>query len=373
MRLPNFIEANLEPILQAWERFARDIDVPRQDLAASALRNHAEQILKAAARDMRTPQTEGQQIRKSQGLAPQSDHETAAQTHAVLRLIDGFTMDQMVSEYRALRSSVLRLWLAQEAISSPSQIEDMVRFNEAIDQALVESISAYGQAVETTRKLVLGVLGHDLRAPLTAMLMGADLLRKSQTLSDREKDIAAQVGVSARRANRMVNDLVDLARCNLGTGIPVVKSPTELNLICRTTIKELSAGEPNATIIFNDTDPVVGSFDPERMAQVFTNLIGNAVRHGDLQQPIQVGLKGSHDTMTFEVRNAGEPIPLAAMPSLFDPGRRYSGYTETGSKASQGLGLGLFIAADIVASHGGKIGVSSSKESGTCFSVTIPL
>lgn len=272
MRLPDFIEANLEPILQAWERFARGIDVPRQDLAATALRNHAEQILKAAALDMRTPQTVRQQITKSQGLAPQSDQETAAQTHAVLRLIDGFSMDQMVSEFRALRSSVLRLWLAEEAISSPSQIEDMVRFNEAIDQALVESINAYGQAV----------LGHDLRAPLTATLMGADLLRKSQTLSDREKDIAAQVGISARRANRMVNDLVDLARFNLGTGIPVVKSPTELNLICRTTIQELSAGEPNATIIFKDTDQVVGGFDPERMAQVFTNLIGNAVRHGDL-------------------------------------------------------------------------------------------
>ncbi|AXA27590.1 sensor histidine kinase [Pseudomonas fulva] len=109
------------------------------------------------------------------------------------------------------------------------------------------------------------------------------------------------------------------------------------------------------------------------MAQVFTNLIGNAVRHGDLQQPIQVALKGSHNTMTFGVRNAGEPISPAAMPSLFDPDRRYSGYTETGSKASQGLGLGLFIAAEIVASHGGKIDVSSSKESGTCFSVTIPL
>ncbi|WP_339100400.1 HAMP domain-containing sensor histidine kinase [Pseudomonas atacamensis] len=372
MRLPDFIEANLETILHAWESFARDVDTA-QELSITGLRNHAEQILKAVAVDMRLPQTESQEIRKSKGLAPASIEETAAQAHAVLRLIDGFSMDQMVSEYRALRSSVLRIWLVGEEISTSSQIADMVRFNEAIDQALVESIAAYGKAVETTRRMVLGVLGHDLRAPLTATLMGADLLRKSPNLTDREKDIATQVGTSARRANRMVNDLVDLARCNLGTGIPVAKRPSELNLICRTAINELSAGEPGAVIEFNDTAQVVGQFDPERIAQVFTNLIGNAIRHGDLHQPIQVALVAENGTMTFEVRNAGKPIPAVVIPTLFDPGRRYSGYTEVGSKSPQGLGLGLFIAAEIVASHGGKIRVSSSETNGTCFSVTIPL
>ena len=91
---------------------------------------------------------------------------SAAESHAVTRLMAGFTLDQMASEYRALRSSVLRLWLAHDYSGDDHHVEDMIRFDEGIDQALVESIAAYGRAVETTRKTVLGVLGQDLRSPL---------------------------------------------------------------------------------------------------------------------------------------------------------------------------------------------------------------
>lgn len=190
MRLANFILGNLEPVLQEWEAFARTVEVPRQVLDATGLRNHAVHILKAVALDMRTPQSRQEQIDKSQGLGPQSVAETAAQTHAVLRLLNGFSLDQMVSEYRALRSSVLRLWLAQSVAQDEHHVEDMIRFNEAIDQALVESISAYGLAVETNRKMFLGVLGHDLRTPLTAVIMGADLLHQATELNDRHKMLA---------------------------------------------------------------------------------------------------------------------------------------------------------------------------------------
>lgn len=125
-------------------------------------------------------------------------------------------MDQMVSEYRALRSSVLRLWLANHRMDAEHDMQDMIRFNEAIDQALIESIATFGQAVESTRKTVLGVLGHDLRSPLGAVLMASDLLLGSENLAAREKKLAAQINASVRRANHMVGDLLDLARSNLG-------------------------------------------------------------------------------------------------------------------------------------------------------------
>lgn len=182
MRLSDFILKNQEPILLAWEEFARSVDTPMPAMDTRGLRNHAEYILRTVALDMRTAQTEQQQIDKSQGLGPLANDESAAQTHALTRLMAGFTLDQMVSEYRALRSSVLRLWLTHGYAGEDHQVEDMIRFNEAIDQALVESIGSYGRAVETTRKMVLGVLGHDLRTPLSAVTMGADLLRKSKQL-----------------------------------------------------------------------------------------------------------------------------------------------------------------------------------------------
>ncbi len=113
MRLPDFILENLEPILQAWEDFARTIETPGVELDNVALRDHAEQMLRAIVIDLRTKQTMSEQIAKAQGQAPRDDEETAAETHAVTRLMAGFTIDQMVSEYRALRTSVLSQWLRQ--------------------------------------------------------------------------------------------------------------------------------------------------------------------------------------------------------------------------------------------------------------------
>jgi signal transduction histidine kinase len=373
MRLSDFILKNLEPILQAWEEFARSVDIPMPAMDSQGLRNDAEYILRAVALDMRTSQTLQQQIDKSHGLGPLTEEESAAESHALTRLIAGFTLDQTVSEYRALRSSVLRLWLAQGYAEQNHQIEDMIRFNEAIDQALAESITAYGRAVETTRKTVLGVLGHDLRTPLGAVMLGADLLRQTEELGSRGKKIIAQISTSVQNANQMVQDLLDLARCNLGTGIPVQPENTNLTSVCESVVEELTVAHPKAKIIFTDTGPVTGQYDPSRMAQVFSNLIGNAARHGNLKSPINVTLNGDGTTAYFCVQNHGEPIPPSALPTLFDPEGRYSRYSEGEQGASSGLGLGLFIAAQIVEGHGGKIEVESTLEHGTIFRVTLPV
>lgn len=373
MRLSDFILKNLEPILQAWEAFARSVDTSMPAMDSQGLRNHAEFILRAVALDMRTSQTQQQQIDKSHGLEPVTEEESAAQSHAVTRLMAGFTLDQVVSEYRALRSSVLRLWLAQEGTGDDHEIVDIIRFNEAIDQALVESIATYGRAVETTRKTVLGVLGHDLRTPLGAVMLGADLLRQTEELGSRGKKIIAQISTSVQSANQMVQDLLDLARCNLGTGIPVQPENTDLTSVCKSVVDEITAAHPKAKIIFTDTGPVPGLYDPSRMAQVFSNLIGNAARHGHLQRPINVTLTGDGTTTYFCVQNYGEPIPPSALPTLFDPEGRYSRYTDSEPGTSSGLGLGLFIAAQIVEGHGGKMEVESTLEDGTIFRVTLPV
>jgi signal transduction histidine kinase len=373
MRLSDFILKNLEPILQAWEEFARSVDTPMPTMDSRGLRNHAEYILKSVALDMRTSQSTQQQIEKSQGLGPVAQDESAAQSHALTRLMAGFTLDQMVSEYRALRSSVLRLWLADGYAGEDHQVEDMIRFNEAIDQALIESITTYGKAVETTRKTVLGVLGHDLRTPLGAVALGADLLRQTEELGSRGKKIISQISVSAQNANQMVNDLLDLARCNLGTGIPVRPESADLTLVCKSVVDELAIAHPKARIIFSDTKTIAGQFDPSRMAQVFSNLIGNAVRHGNPQHPVNVTLSADGNSACFCVQNHGEPIPPHALPTLFNPEGRYSRHPDGAQGASSGLGLGLFIAAQIVEGHAGKIEVESTHERGTIFLVTLPI
>ena len=357
MQLSDFILTHMQQILLARETYTGTIDTPGPAMDAKGLNNHAQFILETVARDMRSARPEG---------------DSPARAQASTRLMAGFTLDQMVLEYRALRASVLRLWLADTPFVDGSQVDDMIGFNEAIDQVLVESIATYGQAVESTRKNVLGVLGHDLRSPLGAVMMASDLLRQHENLSERGLQLATQISTSVRRANLMVNDLLDLARVNLGTGIPVKREACELNALCTSVIEELRTGFAQVRIVLHASERVTGHFDPLRMEQVFTNLIANAIRHGDPQQPIHVTLARQGDRALFSVHNRGELIPAHLMPCLFNPQGRYSSYASDEKGSSAGLGLGLFIAAQIVEGHGGSIEVTSTLDQGTTFTVLLP-
>src|SRR5260370_11318212 len=161
MRLADFILDNMETILGEWEAFAATLLPAAADMTSLALRDDAKQILEAVAKDLSTPQTKDAQAEKSKGRAPKPTgaSETAAQTHAVLPARSGFDSKQLAAEYRALRASVLRLWMDA---CEPDEIslDDVVRFNEAIDQGIVESISLFRSQVDRWRNLLLGTLAH---------------------------------------------------------------------------------------------------------------------------------------------------------------------------------------------------------------------
>ncbi|MFL1386188.1 ATP-binding protein [Pseudomonas tritici] len=373
MRLADFIIENLEPILQAWEDFARTIQTPGADLNRIELRDHAEQMLRAIAQDLRSAQTAQEQIDKAQGLAPQDEDESPAETHAVTRLMAGFSIDQMVSEYRALRTSVLSQWLQQVKHGTPLDIDDMNRFHEAIDQALTESIASYSRAVEASRNVFLGILGHDLRTPLGAILLGADMLRRSEEVGKRGNKVAGQIYTSVQRASQIVGDLLDLTRCQMGPGIPVKRVDVDLAPICERIVEEMCSFHPHAQLKYETTAPALGSFDGARMEQVFSNIIGNAVQHGDARLPITVRLAVSEGSLMFTVHNQGEPIPEDVLPFIFNPMGRFSQRSVIEHGPAEGLGLGLFIASEIVAAHDGSIEVTSTSQWGTEFRVTVPL
>ncbi|SDU44319.1 MULTISPECIES: sensor histidine kinase [Pseudomonas fluorescens group] len=373
MRLPDFILENLEPILQAWEDFARTIETPGAELDNVALRDHAEQMLRAIVIDLRTRQTVSEQLAKAHGQAPRDDEETAAETHAVTRLMAGFTIDQMVSEYRALRTSVLSQWLRQVKDGKSVNVDDMTRFHEAIDQALAESIASYSRAVEASRNVFLGILGHDLRTPLGAILLGADMLRRTENVDPRTGKLARQIYASVQRATQIVGDLLDLTRCQIGPGIPVKKVQIDLNPLCERVVEEIRAFHPQANVLFDAKEPVMGAFDGARMEQVFSNIISNAVTHGDNQFPVSVELQAREDCAVFTVHNGGEPIPEDVLPFIFNPMGRFSQRSVVDHGPVAGLGLGLFIASEIVASHAGSIEVSSDLPGGTVFCVKLPV
>jgi signal transduction histidine kinase len=338
-----------------------------------ALRDHAEQMLRTIAADLRTSQTVKEQIAKSQGDAPAAEAETAAETHAVIRQSSGFTVEQMVSEYRALRTSVLMLWMPQTQLDHEQVVSDVIRFNEAVDQALAESVVSYSGAVDAGRNIFLGILGHDLRSPLGAILLSSEVLLRAGDLPAKATKISSRIYTSVKRANKIVGDLLDFTRTQLGAGIPVQRFNGDLVAACEGMVEEARAYHPESRIIFETTGALEGLFDQARMEQVFANLIGNAVQHGSEGSPITVSLSTEEDTAVIAINNQGKLIEKDAIASIFNPMVRQlrSGDMQYGSAA--GLGLGLHIASAIVSAHKGTIEVHSKARSGTTFTVRIPL
>jgi signal transduction histidine kinase len=193
MKLSKFIIGNMEAILTEWESFAETILPPAETMNSIALRDHAKQILEAIAKDIETSQTAQEQSDKSKDLKlVLAGKATAATTHGELRHLAGFDLRQLGSEYRALRASVLRMWKAQLTQLGNSEFNDMMRFNEAIDEALAASIVRYSAEVDHSRQTFLAILGHDLRSPLSSILMSASLLLKSERLEVEQSDLAGR-------------------------------------------------------------------------------------------------------------------------------------------------------------------------------------
>src|SRR6185436_8241232 len=189
MKLSEFIKTHTGQIVSEWESFAQTLVPAAEGMSPLALRNHITHILVFIADDIESPQSAPEQIKKSRGeikCDAARDESSAAKTHAALRLAGGFNMDQMVSEYRALRASIIKLWGQEHKEMTSDDLRDMIRFNESIDQALTESISHYTKKLNHSKDLFLAILSHDLRNPLGAIQASAQLTLKMGAVSERQ-------------------------------------------------------------------------------------------------------------------------------------------------------------------------------------------
>lgn len=378
MRLADYILANREPILVEWEAFARTCAPASGAMNVAALRDHADQMLTAIAADLKTPQGDYAQSEKSKGRSePEGleagEPETAAEAHGSGRAESGFTVEQMVAEYRALRASVIRLWTAATGPLEPSDVEDLTRFNEAIDQALAESVARYNDDLEQAKEMFLAILGHDLRTPLGAISTAAKFMLDLDELKEPHLTLARRIVNSAGRATHMVGDLLDFTRGRLGGGIPVDRAETYLGRIVHDAVEEMRAAHPGAHIEVEARSAQQGEWDEARLSQALSNLIGNAVQHGAKGTPILVNIEGEDDEVTIQVHNIGAAISPDDMDGIFNPLKTSDSPGQAArSGPTGGLGLGLFIAQEIVTAHNGRIAVESSEDIGTTFTVTLP-
>lgn len=372
VRLADFILANREPILQKWEDFASTI-LPDAAMTRRELRDHAGLMLSTIAADLKAAQTDQEQVLKSEGLGPHADNDTAAEIHADARLVSGFTMDQMISEYRALRASVLSLWSHELKSGIAFEIEDMTRFNEAIDQMLAESVARYSASVDRTNNLFLAILGHDLRTPLGAIGLGAEIMLRSQEIGSKYTKISTRIFHSSKRAAKIVEDLLDFTRANSSAGLSVKQSPANLKDVCEGIIDELRIYHPERTILFDSDGHFDGDFDITRIEQAFCNLVDNAAKHGAVDSFVTIKLERDDSHGFLSIHNDGTPINGDDLPHIFDPMTRYSKFAADEEGPTSGLGLGLYIAHQIVTAHNGSIAVVSNTEQGTTFLIKLPL
>ena len=365
MNLAEFIQSEMETILKEWETFAKSLP-GGSSMGVVALRDHAKQILEAVCKDIVIDQVRADEITKSHGLAPPLNaKETAAQTHAILRARTGFDINEMAAEYRALRASVLRLWVDRCAPGAPDS-QEIIRFNEAIDQALCESIGHFTSEVDRARKLLLGTLGHDLRTPLSAIQMTALYLGKLNA--------GLEVSVAAERLSRssshmkgLLDDLTAFNRTQLGLGINVRPTEIDLGSVFEEQLQQVRAAYPAQDVALELHGNLRGRWDSIRLQQVVGNLVVNAIRYGAPARPIRVVLSGLEDEISFRVENEGKMISPSVLAQLFEPLKRGSDR----QAEEEGLGLGLYICREITLAHGGSISAEST-EVATAFSVRLP-
>ena len=370
-RLSRFIRENVEPILAEWEAFARSLPAGGA-MDVTALRDHAKEMLLVIAADLERPQTDRAQDEKARGErdAGEARGANAAQAHGTGRAGSGYTVGQMVAEFRALRASVTRLWSAQQAGAAATDLDDLIRFNEAIDQAIAESVSRFSQAVGETQERFLAILSHDLRTPLGAIITSTQFMLDTDGLEEPHRTLVSRAASSARRMNQMVLDLVEFTRTRLGDGIPIVRAQMDARRLVHDVAVEIAASHPDSTVHVESSGNLSGAWDRDRLTQVLTNLVGNAVQHGSAGAPIKVSARGLADEVTLAVHNEGPAIPVDQQAVIFEEGRQAG--VRSGAHDRRHQGLGLYIVERIVAAHGGTVSVRSSAGEGTTFTVRLP-
>jgi PAS domain S-box-containing protein len=217
------------------------------------------------------------------------------------------------------------------------------------------------------RERFLGIVSHDLRVPLTAILLSSNTLIRSEGIPERQMKSIRRITTSAERMERMISELLDFTRGRLGGGIPLHPRPAHLGHICRHVVEELEAGEPERELRLTARGHFEGEWDPDRLAQVLGNLGKNALAYGRPGTPVDFVLEDEGDTVSVAVHNEGPPIAPERLSHVFEPFQRAVEPHTIG-----GLGLGLFIVEQIVTAHGGTVRVHSTEAEGTTFTVRLP-
>lgn len=382
--LATLLDARRERIVTRWCERVLSATASRAPSSVPELVDHLPIFLARVAEDLRRAAD------RSTTEAPKGRPE--AFEHGEQRWRLGFDVRSIVWEYDLVQQVVYDL---VEEEQTPVRLDELRLFSCAITRGIGDAVEAFAARREAEieerearlRRLaeaerermqraaderaaleqeLLAIVSHDLRNPLSAILMTAEWLLRSGTLEDEVARSLERVRSSGTRATELIEDLLDYTRARIGAGIEVKPEDARLHAIAATVVEEVRAAHPGRTIEHERTGDDAGVWDARRIGQVVANLVANAVQHSPRDSVVHVRTYGRGDGVVFEVHNEGAPMPPELLPHLFEPFRR------GGAPGKRRLGLGLYIANRIVVAHGGTIDVSSNEVDGTTFRVWLP-
>lgn len=216
---------------------------------------------------------------------------------------------------------------------------------------------------------LLGIVSHDLRNPLNAVVLSAGVLRRRHDLDERAMKTVERIQSASARASRMISDLLDFTQARMGGGIPIVRQPASLTDLTRTALDEMEAGHPGREIAATFAGDPRGEWDGDRLAQVVQNLVSNALKYSPPTTAVQVDVRAEGSWACLSVHNQGQPIPPENLSQIFEPLKRATAEVD---KTGRSIGLGLYIVKQIADAHGGTVEVTSTAAKGTRVTVRLP-
>ena len=398
MRLADFILANVEPILVDWESFARGIWPNRVAADPAELRNEAGDILRATVVDMQSGQTDKQQSEKSKGKSRRdgdgNELTRASSSHGQGRGVSGFELWAVIAEYRALRASVLRLWRESEPVADLSDLDDVTRFNESMDQSLTHAVRSYAEQVDRDRDaltanehaarrdaeaanrakdLFLATLSHEMRTPLNAIVGWLSILRHQDAQTSHFQEGLKVIERNTMAQVQLIDDLLDVSRIVSGK-LRVDIQPCELADVINAGVNATRTAADARGITLDlrlDPSASAASCDSVRIQQVVWNLVSNAIKFTPDGGHVDVALSREASSFQIQVSDTGQGISPDVLPHVFD---RFRQADSSMRRRFSGLGLGLSIVKYLVEEHGGTVEATSPGEGkGSTFTVRLPL
>jgi signal transduction histidine kinase len=369
-KVASLLRDQKETLIREWTSRVRADPVirPAHNLDEERLRNNVPRIVEALIASL---QQSAQRTELKGASAQEIGGDEAARMHAQHRLQDGYTLGEELRELGHLRHVLVDVCTGAGLILKGAEanlvhgVVDAVMTTAALEMEKTTSEDLRRDIA--LRELFVAILGHDLRTPLTSIVLASSKLLLCDDFTEAVSKDLRRIAASAARMQSLIEDLLDMARVRNG-GLPITRKPTDLRLLCEQVVDETRLIYPHCTLQLHSSASVSGEWDPERLTQLLQNLVGNAIEHGQPEAPIQVEVRDQGHAVEVEVHNEGLPISPEVLPSIFDAFIQ----GEPAARRMKGLGLGLFISKAITEAHHGSLRVRSEPDRGTSFIATLP-